>query len=223
MPTFNSVLFLVDELWIRSALSMVICLWAFEKGRRDLPTREVLSWISYSILGFVIISLLSRILEVAIYGESEPFVARISGPYALSYWTGIIGNFVVPFILLRRKARTHYGWVLLVVISMSLASSFEFWVLLVTSLHRDYASTSVVENLGILMVPFVTRFFLGLFWVVLMLIGVKVFGKRHKRTSQLAFFSTTTSSTSSANEDESKSITKSKSSEAGEEESSHLD
>jgi hypothetical protein len=160
---------------------------------------------------------LGRILDVAFYGEGEEFVARISGPYAFSYWTGIIGNFVVPFILLRRKARTHYGWVLLVVISMSLARSFEFWGLLGTSLHRDYASTSVVENLGILMVPFFTRFFLGFFWVVLMLTGLKVF-RRRRRISQSTF-----SFTSSPNEDESNSITKSKSSEAGEEESSHLD
>jgi hypothetical protein len=75
----------------------------------------------------------------------------------------------------------------------------------------------VVENLGILMVPFFTRFFLGFFWVVLMLTGLKVF-RRRRRISQSTF-----SFTSSPNEDESNSITKSKSSEAGEEESSHLD
>ena len=85
-------------------------------------------------------------LFMAWYGgiavERYVFVNRALGPYAWAYWTMVGCNVVVPQLLwlrrIRRSAVLMYPIVLLVNVGMW----FERFVIVVTSLHRDYLPAS---------------------------------------------------------------------------------
>ena len=85
-------------------------------------------------------------LFMAWYGgiavERYAFVNRALGPYAWAYWTMVGCNVVVPQLLwsgrIRRSAVLMYPIILLVNVGMW----FERFVIVVTSLHRDYLPAS---------------------------------------------------------------------------------
>lgn len=74
--------------------------------------------------------------------ERFAFLNRASGPYAWAYWTMVICNVVTPQLLwfkrIRRSALLMYPIVLLINVGMW----FERFVIIVTSLHRDYLPSS---------------------------------------------------------------------------------
>ncbi len=85
-------------------------------------------------------------LFIAWYGggayERYAFLNRAMGPYAWAYWTMVCCNVVVPQLLwfkkIRRSALLMYPIVLLVNVGMW----FERFVIVVTSLHRDFLPSS---------------------------------------------------------------------------------
>ncbi len=74
--------------------------------------------------------------------ERYVFFNRAFGPYAWAYWTMVTCNVVVPQLLwfkkIRRSALLMYPIVMLVNVGMW----FERYVIIVTSLHRDYLPSS---------------------------------------------------------------------------------
>ncbi|MFN3412577.1 MAG: hydrogenase, partial [Thermoanaerobaculum sp.] len=85
-------------------------------------------------------------LFCAFYSPShfEPFVFlnRLRGPMAWSYWTMMACNVVIPQLLWFRKVRTT-PWALFVIsIVVNVGMWFERFVIIVTSLHRDYLPSS---------------------------------------------------------------------------------
>jgi Ni/Fe-hydrogenase subunit HybB-like protein len=77
----------------------------------------------------------------AVY-ERFAFMNRALGPYAWAYWTMVSCNVIVPQFLwikkIRRSALLMYPIVLLINVGMW----FERFVIVVTSLHRDYLPSS---------------------------------------------------------------------------------
>jgi molybdopterin-containing oxidoreductase family membrane subunit len=64
------------------------------------------------------------------------------GPYAWSYWLLLICNFIVPQILWSKRMRRNIPVVLIVCMFVNVGMWLERFVIIVTSLHRDFVPSS---------------------------------------------------------------------------------
>ncbi len=76
--------------------------------------------------------------------EQYAFLNRISGPYWWAYWSMMTCNVISPQLFWFKKIRTSIwaSWVLSIVVNIGMW--FERFVIIVTSLHRDYIPSSWV-------------------------------------------------------------------------------
>ena len=85
-------------------------------------------------------------LFIAWYSGSEyemyAFTNRIAGPYWWAYWTMMTCNVISPQLFWFKRIRTSIpiSWVLSIVVNIGMW--FESFVIIVTSLHRDYLPSS---------------------------------------------------------------------------------
>ena len=101
--------------------------------------------------------------------EQFVFLNRAFGPYAWAYWTMISCNVLLPQLFWFRKIRRSIPVMLFIVIFVNVGMWFERFVIIVTSLHRDFLPSSwrmytpTLIDLGILMGSF------GLFFTLILL------------------------------------------------------
>ena len=85
-------------------------------------------------------------LFIAWYGgvayERYAFLNRALGPYAWAYWTMVACNVLVPQLLWIRKFRRTVWLMYPVVLLVNVGMWFERFVIVVTSLHRDFLPSS---------------------------------------------------------------------------------
>ena len=85
-------------------------------------------------------------LFIAAYSENPfekfAFLNRALGPYAWAYWIMVTCNVAAPQLLWFRRLRTHLPFVLVISIVVNIGMWFERYVLIVTSLHRDFLPSS---------------------------------------------------------------------------------
>jgi Ni/Fe-hydrogenase subunit HybB-like protein len=74
--------------------------------------------------------------------ERAVFVNRAFGPYAWAYWTMISCNVLVPQVFWFKKLRTNIPVMFVVSILINIGMWFERFVIIVTSLHRDFLPSS---------------------------------------------------------------------------------
>ncbi len=74
--------------------------------------------------------------------ESYAFINRFSGPYALSYWCMMTCNVISPQLFWFKKIRTNFTATFILSIVVNIGMWFERFVIIVTSLHRDYIPSS---------------------------------------------------------------------------------
>ena len=67
---------------------------------------------------------------------------RMVGPYAAYYWALIVCNIVVPQLLWFRHFRTNIFWLFFVSQFINVGMWLERFIIVVTSLHRDYMPSS---------------------------------------------------------------------------------
>src|SRR2546430_10796766 len=70
--------------------------------------------------------------------EFFTFMNRALGPYAWAYWIMITCNVISPQIFWIKKARTNIPYLFFASIVVNIGMWFERFVIIVTSLHRDY-------------------------------------------------------------------------------------
>ncbi len=101
--------------------------------------------------------------------EQFVFINRAFGPYAWAYWTMISCNVLFPQLFWFRKIRRSIPIMLIIVIFVNVGMWFERFVIIVTSLHRDFLPSSwrmytpSLVDLGILLGSF------GLFFTLILL------------------------------------------------------
>ena len=101
--------------------------------------------------------------------EQFVFINRAFGPYAWAYWTMISCNVLLPQLFWIKKIRRSIPFMLVIVIFVNVGMWFERFVIIVTSLHRDFLPSSwrmytpTVFDLGILLGSF------GLFFTLVLL------------------------------------------------------
>ncbi len=74
--------------------------------------------------------------------ESFAFVNRAFGPYWWAYWTMISCNVITPQLYWFKKVRTNMLLTFILSIFVNIGMWFERFVIIVTSLHRDYLPSS---------------------------------------------------------------------------------
>ncbi|MFO1464398.1 MAG: NrfD/PsrC family molybdoenzyme membrane anchor subunit [bacterium] len=122
-------------------------------------TRKVMHWENYitmyhlenmckvilltgSIVGFAY----ATEFFMAWYGGNEyemfTFRNRAFGPYSWAYWTMMSCNLIVPQLLWFKKIRTSIVPMFIISLLVNVGMWFERFVIIVTSLHRDYLPSS---------------------------------------------------------------------------------
>jgi len=67
---------------------------------------------------------------------------RMFGPYGWSYWTLVLTNILIPQLLWFRRTRRSIGTLFLISMSINVGMWLERFVIVVTSLHRDFLPSS---------------------------------------------------------------------------------
>ncbi|MBI3933439.1 MAG: polysulfide reductase NrfD [Acidobacteria bacterium] len=70
--------------------------------------------------------------------EQFVFLNRALGPFAWGYWIMVSCNVLIPQLLWFRGVRSRLGLVLVICVLVNVGMWFERFVIIVTSLHRDY-------------------------------------------------------------------------------------
>ena len=122
-------------------------------------TRKVLNWENYITLGHIeamakVIVVTGMIVGLA-YGteffiawysgneyERYCFVNRATGPYWWAYWSMISCNVLSPQFFWSKKLRTSIPFVFFISIVVNIGMWFERFVIITTSLHRDFLPSS---------------------------------------------------------------------------------
>ena len=76
--------------------------------------------------------------------EGYAFVNRMFGPYWWAYWSMMTCNVISPQLFWSQKLRRHINFVFFMSIVVNIGMWFERFVIIVTSLHRDYLPSSWV-------------------------------------------------------------------------------
>ncbi|HJY63494.1 MAG TPA: NrfD/PsrC family molybdoenzyme membrane anchor subunit [Ignavibacteria bacterium] len=101
--------------------------------------------------------------------EQFAFINRAFGPYAWAYWIMISCNVIFPQLFWFKKIRRNISITFVIVILVNVGMWFERFVIIVTSLHRDYLPSSwamyfpTMYDFGILLGSF------GLFFTLVFL------------------------------------------------------
>ncbi len=74
--------------------------------------------------------------------ERYTFINRAFGPYAWAYWTMVTCNVVSPHLFWSKKLRTSPAAIFVISLVVNVGMWFERFVIIVTSLHRDYLPSS---------------------------------------------------------------------------------
>lgn len=74
--------------------------------------------------------------------EGYAFMNRATGPYAWSYWIMMTCNVISPQLFWFKKLRTNLTFTFFMSIIVNIGMWFERFVIIVTSLHRDYLPSS---------------------------------------------------------------------------------
>jgi molybdopterin-containing oxidoreductase family membrane subunit len=74
--------------------------------------------------------------------EQFVFLNRALGPYAWSYWIMVSCNVITPQLLWFKRVRTNLAVVFGITILVNVGMWFERFVIIVTSLHRDFLPSS---------------------------------------------------------------------------------
>jgi hypothetical protein len=74
--------------------------------------------------------------------ESFMMTNRMFGPYGWAYWTLVLTNILIPQLLWFRRVRQSVGILFLISMSINVGMWLERFVIVVTSLHRDFMPSS---------------------------------------------------------------------------------
>ncbi len=95
-----------------------------------------------SIVGIAYITELFMAWYSGVEAEQYAFINRATGPYWWAYWTMMTCNVISPQLFWIKKIRTNIVATFIISIIVNIGMWFERFVIIVTSLHRDYLPSS---------------------------------------------------------------------------------
>jgi hypothetical protein len=103
------------------------------------------------------------------YYERFAFVNRAFGPYWWAYWTMITCNSIIPQFFWIRRFRRNVPMMFIVSVFVNIGMWFERFVIIASSLHRDFLPSSWDYYLPSLTDWFITAGSFGLFFTLFLL------------------------------------------------------
>ncbi len=98
--------------------------------------------ITGSIVGIAYITEFFIAWYSGVEAEQYAFINRATGPYWWAYWTMMTCNVISPQLFWFKKIRTNIAATFILSIVVNIGMWFERFVIIVTSLHRDYLPSS---------------------------------------------------------------------------------
>ncbi|HSP13582.1 MAG TPA: quinol:electron acceptor oxidoreductase subunit ActD [Thermoanaerobaculia bacterium] len=137
---------------IFSGMSMVLTLMLIARAvmpaLRDYLTHnhvEAMTKLVLATSGMVAIAYATEFFTAMYSGnpyERYVFINRALGPFAWGYWTMVACNVVIPQLYWFRRVRRNLAGVFVISIFVNIGMWFERFIIIVTSLHRDYLPSS---------------------------------------------------------------------------------
>ena len=106
--------------------------------KNRFETKKVLNLIRWTIIIYTIITFTFYLIGMALNPDEYAFINRATGPYAWAYWIMFFGALILPLTLLIKKLASKFWYVILVAFGMKSGMYFERFVIITTSVHRDY-------------------------------------------------------------------------------------
>ncbi|MHB0971668.1 MAG: NrfD/PsrC family molybdoenzyme membrane anchor subunit [Thermoanaerobaculia bacterium] len=132
---------------IFSGMAMVLCLMLIARAVMRLEDYFTLNHVDamckliLATSGIVALAYTTEIFTAFYSGnpyEQFAFANRAAGPMAWSYWTMVFCNVAIPQLLWFRGVRRNLYIVFVITIFVNIGMWFERFVIIVTSLHRDF-------------------------------------------------------------------------------------
>ncbi|MGB3469165.1 MAG: hydrogenase, partial [Cyclobacteriaceae bacterium] len=95
-----------------------------------------------SIVGIAYITEFFIASYSGVEAEQYAFINRAFGPYSWAYWSMMTCNVISPQLFWFKKIRTNIASTFIISIIVNIGMWFERFVIIVTSLHRDYLTSS---------------------------------------------------------------------------------
>ncbi|GEC78313.1 hypothetical protein [Flavobacterium aquatile] len=151
--------------------------------KNKFKTKEALNIVRWLIIAYAAITTSFFIIGMVFIPEEFAFTNRATGSYWFASWLMLIAAVVMPFTLLFKKLASKFLYVLLISILLKIGSYFERFVILVTSLHRDYtpqAANSYLPDFAI----YITMVFVQGLVLAILLLGIVEISYQMKLRSQ---------------------------------------
>ena len=110
--------------------------------KKHIEYMNIVIIVTGSIVGVAYITELFISWYSGVEYEAYAFINRATGPYLWAYWSMMTCNVISPQLFWLKKLRTHLGFTFFMSIIVNIGMWFERFVIIVTSLHRDYMPSS---------------------------------------------------------------------------------
>jgi molybdopterin-containing oxidoreductase family membrane subunit len=110
--------------------------------RKHVEYMNIVIIVTGSIVGVAYLTELFISWYSGVEYESYAFINGFSGPYFWAYWIMMTCNVVTPQLFWFKKIRTNFLLTFILSIVVNIGMWFERFVIIVTSLHRDYLPSS---------------------------------------------------------------------------------
>jgi hypothetical protein len=135
MELYNSIITIVDVNLIYCLIPIILTLTIIELiFKNRFETTKALNLIRGVIIFYTIITS----IKIAFDPIDATFINRATGPNNTAYWIMFLSTLILPFTLLFKKLGAKFWYVLFIAFSMKIGVYFERFVIITTSVHRDY-------------------------------------------------------------------------------------
>ena len=109
---------------------------------KHIEYMNIVIMVTGSIVGVAYITELFIAWYSGVEYEQYAFLNRATGPYWWAYWSMMTCNVFSPQLMWFKKLRTNIAFTFFISIVVNIGMWFERFVIIVTSLHRDYLPSS---------------------------------------------------------------------------------
>lgn len=136
---YNHYIAIINNSIVLNLIPTILIVWIIHKfSNNRWHTIEALELIGWLIIGYAVISWSYSIFMMFQHPEDYVITHRSTGAYYMTYWIMFLLALIMPFSFVFAKLRKLFWYVLIVAFCMKIGYYFERFVLLTTSIHRDY-------------------------------------------------------------------------------------
>ena len=143
MELLDKIIKIIDNNYIYCLVPIVLTLAIAKRLlKNESLSKQALSFVKWSIIIYTSIIVIKFIINLFYSEEFIQFINRAGGVYKIAYLLMFSCATILPFTLLFKKMGTKHWYVLLISFLMKIGIYFERFVILTTSIHRDYLTSN---------------------------------------------------------------------------------